>query len=66
MAGKSESSPDEITRIQTQQAAKTELQIPQASWKDFFRHYSIPKNGLLLFGTAGSWFALDVACMFCL
>lgn len=38
------------------------MTIPKASWNDFCRHYAIPKNGLLLFGTAGSWFMLDVAC----
>lgn len=64
MAGKHEGHPDEVARIQAREAAQTQMQIPKASWSDFFRHYSIPKNGLLLLGTAGSWFMLDVACKF--
>lgn len=64
MSGKAEGHPDEVARIQAREAAQEQLQIPKASWSDFFRHYSIPKNGLLLLGTAGSWFALDVACEF--
>ncbi|OBZ83095.1 Repressible high-affinity phosphate permease [Choanephora cucurbitarum] len=35
--------------------------IPKASWSDFVRHFSKWKNGKILFGTAYSWFALDVA-----
>lgn len=66
MSGKAEGKPDDIARIQARQDAQTQLQIPQASWSDFIRHYSIPKNGLLLLGTAGSWFCLDVACKFIL
>lgn len=62
MSGKSGGKPDDIARIQARQDAQTQLQIPQASWSDFFRHYSIRKNALLLLGTAGSWFCLDVAC----
>ncbi|KAI1107464.1 phosphate permease [Jackrogersella minutella] len=61
MSGKSEGHPDDVARIQARDAAQTQMTIPKASWSDFFRHYSIPKNGLLLFGTAGSWFCLDVA-----
>ncbi|KAK6210451.1 Protein hgh1 [Pestalotiopsis sp. IQ-011] len=61
MSGKAEGHPDEVARIQAREAAQEQLQIPKASWSDFCRHYSIPKNGLLLLGTAGSWFALDVA-----
>ncbi|KAH9909096.1 phosphate permease [Xylariomycetidae sp. FL2044] len=61
MSGKPEGRPDDIARIQARAAAQAEMTVPKASWGDFFRHYSIPKNGLLLFGTAGSWFCLDVA-----
>ncbi|KAK9413835.1 putative Major facilitator superfamily (MFS) profile domain-containing protein [Seiridium unicorne] len=61
MSGKHEGHPDEVARIEARTAAQSQMQIPQASWSDFFRHYSIPKNGLLLLGTAGSWFMLDVA-----
>ncbi|KAI0553691.1 major facilitator superfamily domain-containing protein [Xylaria curta] len=61
MSGKHEGQPDDVARVQTRMAAQEQMQVPKASWGDFFRHYSIPKNGLLLFGTAGSWFLLDVA-----
>jgi PHS family inorganic phosphate transporter-like MFS transporter len=62
MANKSEGHPDEIARIQAKTEAETGLTQPKASFRDFIRHYSILKNGLILFGTAGSWFCLDVAC----
>ncbi|KAI1199034.1 major facilitator superfamily domain-containing protein [Nemania serpens] len=56
-----DASPDDVARVQNRIAAQEGLQIPKASWADFIRHYSIPKNGRLLFGTAASWFLLDVA-----
>lgn len=62
MANKAEGHPDEVARVQAKAEAQTGLTIPKASFRDFIRHYSILKNGLLLFGTAGSWFCLDVAC----
>jgi len=34
---------------------------PQASFRDFVRHFGQWKNGKVLLGTAGSWFVLDVA-----
>ncbi|EPB92324.1 MFS transporter, PHS family, inorganic phosphate transporter [Mucor circinelloides 1006PhL] len=34
---------------------------PKATWKDFRRHFGQWKYGKVLFGTAYSWFALDVA-----
>ncbi|KAI1074962.1 phosphate permease [Whalleya microplaca] len=61
MSGKPEGHPDDVTRIQARDAAQEQLAIPKASWKDFCTHYAKPKNGLLLLGTAGSWFVLDVA-----
>jgi MFS transporter, PHS family, inorganic phosphate transporter len=64
MSGKHEGHPNEVARIQARSAAESQMQVPKASWSDFCRHYAIPKNGLLLFGTAGSWFMLDVACKF--
>lgn len=50
---------DEIARVQARQAAEQQITVPKASFGDFIRHYSKLKNGLLLFGTAGSWFMLD-------
>jgi len=35
--------------------------LPKASWADFARHFGQWKNGKVLFGTAWSWFALDIA-----
>ncbi|KAI8997194.1 phosphate:H+ symporter [Pilobolus umbonatus] len=35
--------------------------VPKASWADFRRHFGKWKYGKVLFGTAYSWFALDVA-----
>lgn len=62
VAGKrGEADIDEVARISAAKNAEESLQVPKASFKDFMRHYAIPKNGLLLAGTAGSWFFLDVA-----
>lgn len=60
--GKAEGRPDEITRVQGLASASANMEIPKASWGDFFRHYSKWKNGKVLLGTAGSWFFLDVRC----
>lgn len=59
--GKSEGHPDEVGRVTAQQNAREKLEVPKASFGDFCRHYRKRKNFLLLLGTAGSWFALDVA-----
>lgn len=61
LAGKAEGIPDEIARVKAIQEDGPKIEIPQASWRDFFRHYSKWKNGRVLLGTAGSWFLLDVA-----
>ncbi|KAI9787695.1 MAG: Inorganic phosphate transporter pho84 [Geoglossum umbratile] len=61
MSGKAEGRPDEVRRAQAIQEGAERLEIPKASWADFYRHYSQWKNGKVLLGTAGSWFFLDVA-----
>ncbi|PHH87461.1 hypothetical protein CDD83_8853 [Cordyceps sp. RAO-2017] len=61
MSGKHEGDPDALVQVATSRAARDRLEVPKASWADFFRHYGELKNFLLLFGTAGSWFCLDVA-----
>lgn len=61
ISGKAEGTPDEVARITARNAAKADMKIPKASWSDFAHYFAIPKNGLLLFGTTGSWFMLDVA-----
>lgn len=52
---------DEVARIAAAKNATETMQIPKASFGDFMRHYAKPKNGMLLAGTALSWFFLDVA-----
>jgi len=59
--GRREGSTDEVSRAQVHASAKQNLEVPKASWRDFFQHYSKWKNASLLLGTAGSWFCLDVA-----
>lgn len=61
VAGKHEGIPNEVERVQAMQEDRTRLEIPEASWRDFFHHYSKWKYARTLIGTAGSWFLLDVA-----
>jgi PHS family inorganic phosphate transporter-like MFS transporter len=61
MKGKAEGHPDEIRRVTTMAQDAPALEIPKASLRDFWRHYSQWKFGKVLIGTAGSWFFLDVA-----
>ena len=60
-AGVPQGSPDEITRARAKQNDEHQLEIPKASWSDFFTWVRKWKNGGVLLGTAGSWFMLDVA-----
>ncbi|KAF2835889.1 MFS transporter [Patellaria atrata CBS 101060] len=60
-AGVPQGHPDEIERVREMQTNAENLEIPQASWRDFFRHYGQWRHGKVLLGTAGSWFLLDVA-----
>jgi len=41
-------------------AAIQRVQAPKATKRDFFSYFSKPENFKVLFGTAYSWFALDV------
>lgn len=52
---------DEAARVAAAKNASETLHVPKASVGDFLRHYAVPKNGMLLAGTALSWFFLDVA-----
>ena len=61
MKGRRDGQTDEITRATTLAQTSSALQTPQASWRDFFAHYTQWKFGKILLGTAGSWFFLDVA-----
>ncbi|KAF2185468.1 inorganic phosphate transporter 1-6 /Pi cotransporter [Zopfia rhizophila CBS 207.26] len=57
---KGEGHPDEITQAAARRASVS-LEVPKASWTDFFRFYGKWRNGKILFGTAMSWLLLDVA-----
>ncbi|TQW00864.1 hypothetical protein V2A60_001906 [Cordyceps javanica] len=59
--GKHEGEPDQVARAEANKQAEKGLEVPKASFRDFCRHYAKRKNFLLLLGTAGSWFCLDVA-----
>ncbi|KAL2015473.1 hypothetical protein VTK56DRAFT_5379 [Thermocarpiscus australiensis] len=61
LKGKSAGHPDEISRAAAHRAAQEQMKVQKASWSDFFRHYSKPKNAMLLAGTALSWCFLDIA-----
>lgn len=61
LSGTAEGVPDEVTRVNTMREAAPQLEVPKASWTDFFKHISQWKYGKTLLGTAGSWFLLDVA-----
>lgn len=52
--------PDEMNRVQVMRESAAQLEVPKASWHDFFQHYSQWKYGKVLLGTCGSWFFLDV------
>lgn len=53
--------PDEVNRAVSMRDQSGQMEIPKASFGDFWRHYSTWKYGKVLLGTAGSWFFLDVA-----
>ncbi|KAF2768553.1 MFS transporter [Teratosphaeria nubilosa] len=61
LSGTPEGVPDEIARVQTMRDSAPQLEVPKASFRDFWAHYSQWKYGRALLGTAGSWFMLDVA-----
>lgn len=60
LSGKREGHPDEITQVAARRASVA-LDVPKASFGDFFRFYGKIRNGKILFGTAMSWLLLDVA-----
>lgn len=60
MTGKHEGVVDDAARVRAI-TNTTALEIPKASWRDFFSFYGKWRNGKILLGTAGSWFLLDVA-----
>lgn len=56
-----ESHPDEALQVAARRQSAAQLEVPKASWSDFFRFYGKIRNGRILFGTAMSWLLLDVA-----
>ncbi|KAH7125211.1 inorganic phosphate transporter 1-6 /Pi cotransporter [Dendryphion nanum] len=58
---KGEGHPDEITQVAARRQSAAALEVPKASWADFFKFYGKLNNGKILFGTAMSWLLLDVA-----
>lgn len=58
---KGEGHPDEAMQVAARRASVAQLEVPKASWTDFFRFYGKLRNGKILFGTAMSWLLLDVA-----
>lgn len=61
LAGTPEGKTDEVARAKSMVESAPQIEIPKASWSDFWGHYSQWKYGKVLLGTAGSWFFLDVA-----
>lgn len=61
MSGKHEGNPTPWPAPPPAAPPRITSRCPRASWADFLHHYSKPSNFLLLLGTAGSWFCLDVA-----
>jgi len=55
---KGEGHPDEITQAAARRGSVA-LEVPKASWKDFFSFYGKIRNGKILFGTAMSWYVLS-------
>jgi PHS family inorganic phosphate transporter-like MFS transporter len=58
---KGEGQVDEIAQVAARQETSAQLEVPKASFGDFFRFYGKLRNGKILFGTAMSWLLLDVA-----
>ncbi|KAF1921757.1 major facilitator superfamily domain-containing protein [Ampelomyces quisqualis] len=58
---KGEGQPDEALQVAARRQSVAQLEVPKASWGDFFRFYGKLRNGKILFGTAMSWLLLDVA-----
>lgn len=50
ISGEREGHPDEMSRAAARKVATEQMAITKASWRDFFRYYVKPKNGMLLAG----------------
>lgn len=60
LSSTAEGHPDEVTRAAAMRDQAPQIEIPKASWSDFWGHYSQWKYGKVLLGTAGSWFFLGM------
>jgi PHS family inorganic phosphate transporter-like MFS transporter len=58
---KGEGHPDEMAVAAAKSPNAAALEVPVASFSDFFKFYGKLRNGKILFGTAMSWLLLDVA-----
>jgi MFS transporter, PHS family, inorganic phosphate transporter len=58
VASKSEGEVDEVKRARMKKVASPALNIPSASWSDFFAYFSQWENAKVLIGTTLSWFFL--------
>lgn len=60
LKGQPQGHPDEIVRATAMQETSQQLEIPESSRSDMWRHFSQWRYGKILLGTALSWFFLDV------
>ncbi|KAK9344094.1 major facilitator superfamily domain-containing protein [Lipomyces starkeyi] len=51
----------EIKALRDAETSPAEVDVPKASWSDFWSHFSQWKHGRILIGTGFAWFFLDVA-----
>ncbi|EME77982.1 uncharacterized protein MYCFIDRAFT_212607 [Pseudocercospora fijiensis CIRAD86] len=61
LSGTAEGIPDEVARVSSMRDNAPKLDVPKPSWRDFGTHIMQWRYGKVLFGTASSWFLLDVA-----
>ncbi|KAF7191479.1 Repressible high-affinity phosphate permease [Pseudocercospora fuligena] len=61
LSGTAEGVPDELARVASMRDNAPKLEVPKPSWRDFGTHILQWRYGKVLFGTASSWFLLDVA-----
>jgi PHS family inorganic phosphate transporter-like MFS transporter len=52
---------DTVRRAKILKDVKHKYHTRRPTWRDFVRYISKSKNAITLFGTAGSWFFLDIA-----
>jgi PHS family inorganic phosphate transporter-like MFS transporter len=48
-----------LSQLQTQLSPEDALELPRASWSDFYSYFTKYRNGSVLFATMASWFLID-------